>query len=102
MTIGIVTDVAAPIAFYDAVHAEVLRRAGSALDGLLVHLARPTTGGFQVVEVWRSREDLERYDRELVGPIMADLSAGQSAVGTPARTEFEVRGLVVPVGGVAW
>ena len=102
MSIGIMIDVPAPIEFYDAVHAEVLRRTGAALDGLLLHLARPTDGGFQVVEVWESREHAERYDRELIGPVLADFSAGQAAVGTPVRTEFEVRGLVVPTGGVAW
>lgn len=101
MTIGIITDVPARIEVYDAVHAEVLRRAGPALDGLLLHFARPTAGGFQVVEIWESRGHLERYDRELIGPVVAQVSVGQE-VGPPARTEFEVRGLVMPTGGVAW
>ena len=40
MAYGFVTDVPAPIQFYDALHAEIGRRGGG--DGLLVHIGRPT------------------------------------------------------------
>src|SRR3954447_24819848 len=46
MTWGVITDVPAPMEMYDAVHAEVLHRAGTTVEGLLVHIARPTAEGF--------------------------------------------------------
>ena len=99
MTLGVVTDVSAPAATYDAVHAAVLERAGAAVDGLLLHLARPTADGFQVTEVWESREEWERANREVVWPVVAEVLGGQAP---PAQvvTEFEVRGLVVRAGVV--
>ena len=56
MTHGIEYDVPAPIQFYDAVHAEVLRRVGTAVDGLLLHVARPSERGFRVLEVFTGEE----------------------------------------------
>ncbi|MGY1631227.1 hypothetical protein ACI784_05905 [Geodermatophilus sp. SYSU D01186] len=96
MTWAVTMDVPAPVEVYDAVHAEVLRRAGDTTEGLLVHLARATPTGFQVIEVWESREAAERFDRELVQPIVAELSPDGPPPGDPVVTEFEVRGLVVP------
>ncbi len=95
MTLGVVTDVSAPVETYDAIHAAVLERAGTAVGGLLLHLARSTADGFQVTEVWESREQWERANREVVGPVVAEVLRGQAP---PAQvvTEFEVRGLVVP------
>jgi hypothetical protein len=100
MTWGMVVDVPAPVEVYDAVHAELLRRTSGAVEGLLVHLARATGTGFQVTEVWESQADHDRYEREVVGPVMAELAGG----GPPALdgvTEFDVRGLVLPRAGVA-
>ena len=102
MTYGIEYDVPAPIQFYDAVHSEVLRRVGSSVDGLLLHVGRPSDGGFQVLEVWESREHWQRYNDEVIAPIMAGLAAGQPpAAGPPDGREFEVRGLVLPRGEIA-
>ena len=101
MTWGVVIDVPAPIEMYDAVHAEIRRRVGQAVDGLLVHLSRPTEGGFQVIEVWESREDFAHYDTDIVGPIAAELSgSGPPDSAAQEVTEFEVRGLVIPPGGI--
>ena len=103
MPFGIVFDVPAPVEVYDAVHAEVLRRAGSSVDGLLVHVGRPTDRGFQVLEVWESRDQWQRYNDELIGPVMADVAGGQAPPpGEPAGEEFDVRGLVIPRGDVAF
>jgi CO dehydrogenase/acetyl-CoA synthase beta subunit len=100
MTLGVVTDVSAPVATYDALHAAVLERTGTAVDGLLLHLARPTADGFQLIEVWESGEQWERAHREVIGPVVAEVLRGQAP---PAQvvTEFEVRGLVLPRAGVA-
>jgi hypothetical protein len=102
MAWGVVIDVPAPVELYDAVHAEVMRRSGGEAVGLLVHLGRATATGFQVVEVWDSREQYERYDREIVQPVVAELTAeAPPPSGVPVATEFEVRGLVVTGPAVA-
>ncbi len=99
MTVGVTTDVSAPVELYDAVHAAMLEQIGTTVDGLLLHLARPTAGGFQVIEVWASREEWER-SRELVGSVFAGVLRGQAPPASVV-TEFEVRGLVLPRAGVA-
>ncbi|MFW3170227.1 hypothetical protein [Geodermatophilus sp. CPCC 206100] len=101
MTWGVVIDVPAPVEVYDAVHAALLERTGGAVDGLLVHVARATAAGFSVLEVWESREAAEHYEREVVGPLVAGVPGGPPPAGAGGRTEFEVRGLVLPRAGVA-
>jgi hypothetical protein len=92
---GLVFDVSAPVEVYDELHAAVLERMGADVTGLLVHLARATEGGFQVIDVWESREDSERYYREIQG------IAGGPALADATVTEFEVHGLVIPAAAVA-
>ena len=83
-------------------HTEALRRVGSAVDGLLLHVGRPDEGGFRVIEVWESREHWQRYNDEVIGPVIAELAGGQQpGAGAPDGTEFEVRGLVLPRAGIA-
>jgi hypothetical protein len=93
---GVITAVPAPVEFYDAVHAELRRRTGGKVDGLLVHIARATDDGFEVVEVWRSREEFERYAREIVDPVLAELSGGRAPAAGEGGRPFEVLGLVIP------
>ena len=100
MTYGFVMDVPAPIQFYDALHAELGRRTSGDVDGLLLHLARQTADGVQVIEVWESREQWECATREVVGPVLAEVLRGE-APPLPVVTEFEVRGLVLPRAGIA-
>jgi hypothetical protein len=96
MTYGIVIDVPAPIEMYDAVHAAVIGRTGSSIDGLLCHIGRPTEGGFQIVEVWESKEDCDRYNDQVVGPVIAELSGGREMPpGESVSEQFEVRGLII-------
>ncbi|HEV7727073.1 MAG TPA: hypothetical protein VGO74_09100 [Modestobacter sp.] len=102
MPYGIEYDVPAPIQFYDTVHAEVLQRGGSSVDGLLLHVGRPSDGGFQVLEVWESRDHWQRHNDDVVGPMMAGLVDDQPpTTGPPDGKEFEIRGLVIPRGGIA-
>ena len=102
MTWGLITDVAAPAQVYDAMHARLMDLTGGTADGLLVHLARATETGFQIVDVWESKEAFERYQTELIGPLLAELTGTDGPPGE-ARvvTEFDVRGLVVPSAGIA-
>ncbi len=102
MTWGVTVDVPASVDLYDAVHAALLERTGFAVEGLLVHVARPTGQGFQVIEVWESRQDYDRYVDQLLLPVLAELSGGAaSRESGQIETSFEVRGLVVPTGGIA-
>ena len=100
MTYGFVMDVPAPIEVYDALHAELGRRAASTrVEGLLVHVSRPTPGGLQITEIWESKEQCDRYTAELVGPVLAELAGGRP-MPDPVLDEFEPRGLVLPAANV--
>ena len=68
MTYGFVMDVPAPIEFYDALHAEIRRRSTGGVDGLLLHVGRQTPQGFQITEVWESKELCDRFNAEVVWP----------------------------------
>jgi hypothetical protein len=97
MTYGVIVDVAAPIEMYDALHAEVVRVTQAAVEGLLLHIGRSTSDGFQVIEVWTDKDQFDRYNQEVVWPAAARLADGQAGPPPQTRTEeFEVRGLVVP------
>ena len=93
---GVLSTVPAPVELYDALHAEVLRRGEGKADGLLVDVGRATDDGFEVLEVWESREHFERYNQDVVGPVMADLAPGPPPAPGQGYVEFEVRGLVIP------
>ena len=97
---GVITTVPAPVEMYDGVHAEILRRFG-AFNGLLVHIGRATTDGFQVLEVWESKEHYDRANTDIVFPLMQELAGDQRAPSTePATETFDVRGLAIPSGNV--
>jgi hypothetical protein len=92
---GVISSVPAPIEAYDAAHAEIGRRSKNMVEGLLLHVGRSTGGGFEVLEVWETREHFERYNDEVVNPVMAELAPG-SPPAAQAAVEFELRGLVIP------
>jgi hypothetical protein len=96
MAFGFVMDVPAPAEVYDALHAEVNRRSSGPVDGLLMHVGRATRDGFQVIEVWETREQCDRFNEDVVLPALAQLTQGQPPLPAPPREEFEPRGLVVP------
>ncbi|GAA2022558.1 hypothetical protein GCM10009740_09450 [Terrabacter terrae] len=57
----------APIEAYLAMHQavlQVLAEEGGG-DGLLVHVAYPTDRGFDLTEVWESKEHLDAFNREV-------------------------------------
>jgi hypothetical protein len=101
MTHGLVMSVPAPITFYDALHAEVARRSTAGVDGLLLHVGRATDEGFQVLEVWESKEKCDRFLAEVVGPAVAAVSGGSAPPAEPVIEEFQPRGLIVPSAAVA-
>jgi hypothetical protein len=96
VTYAHVIDVPAPVEMYDALHAEILRRSGDTVDGLLVHIGRPTASGFQVLEVWESRSHFDRYNDQVVLPVVEHMTAGRpEPAPQQAIEEFQVRGLVL-------
>jgi len=97
---GVLSRVPAPAEMYDAMHDEILRRGEGKGEGLVVHVTRATSDGFEILEVWESREHFERFNREVVGPVMADLAPGPPPAPGQGIDEFDVRGLVVPSAGI--
>lgn len=98
---GVITTVPAPVEMYDGLHAEMKRRNGQTVDGLLVHVGRATPDGFEVLEVWDSKEDYDRANSEIVVPLLRELAGDQPAPSIEQATEtFEVHGLVVPRGDI--
>ena len=103
MVYGVITHVAAPIEAYDAVHARFLaQQTDTPMDSLLVHIGCPDGDGFQVIEVWESREKFDQFNREVVAPMVAAAAEAGEADGAPRIEEFEVRGLVIPRGPIAF
>ena len=58
-------DVPMPIELYHAAHAAIQEAAGDTDYGMLVHIAWATDAGFQLTEVWQSKEHCERFDVEV-------------------------------------
>ena len=115
MTYAVTIDVHAPAAVYQALHAQLLQRTGGQVDGLLVHLARPTADGFQVLEVWDTKASYDHFNDTVIAPLTAQAGlappAGTSTdhtatagPPTPAMsvTQIDISGLVIPRGPVAF
>ena len=98
---GVITTVPVPVEMYDGMHAEMTRRAGTSIDGLLVHVGLATTDGFQTVEVWESKEHYARANTDIVFPLMRELAGDQPLPSIEQATEaFDVHGLVIPSGNI--
>jgi hypothetical protein len=82
---------------YQALHAavnEVVGEQGGG-DGLILHVAHATDLGFDITEVWESREQLEAFNRTVFPQAMA--RAGITMDGPPPPTvEFEPLAVVTP------
>lgn len=94
---GVITTVPAPVEMYDGLHAEMIKRFGTSVDGLLVHVGRATTDGFQVLEVWESKEHYDRAYTDIIFPLIRELAGDQPLPSIEQATEtFDVRGIVIP------
>lgn len=95
MAYGVIISVPAPIEAYHESHAEVEKEMdGRPADGLLLHMARVTGGGFEMIEVWESKDQCDRFTRDVVTPAMARTSHARS--GPPPQVEeFEPLGLML-------
>jgi hypothetical protein len=93
---GIIASVPAPLDMYRAVNAQITEQTGDAPpDGLLVHIARETADGFQVIEVWESKQQCERFEQTVLAPIIDRVSGGQAPARSDVTEEFEVQNLFV-------
>jgi hypothetical protein len=99
MPYSYIVDFPVPIEVYDAMHAEILGQQEASAEGLILHIGRETQAGFQILEIWESKEQCDRFNEEVVGPIVARLSGGQPQP-TQRVEVFEVRGLVIPNGNI--
>ena len=98
---GVITTFPAPVEMYDGMHAEMLSRVGMSFEGLLVHIGRATTDGFQTLEVWESKDHYDRANTDIVFPLMRELAGDQPPPSTEPVTEtFDVRGLEIPSGNI--
>jgi hypothetical protein len=62
---------------------------------------RATTDGFQVLEVWESKEHYDRANTDIVFPVMRELAGDQPPPSMEQATEtFDVRGIVIPSGNI--
>src|ERR1700722_4938769 len=91
MTYGVITRIPAPIEAYDASSAEMAKAEGR-LDpeGLIVHVARGTSDGFEWLGGWQSKQYSDKFNDEVVRPALARLGVGMSADGPlPEVIEFD-------------
>jgi hypothetical protein len=89
MTYGMILRAQAPVESYEAAHGEVLAALdGQKAEGLLCHIGREVDGGFEVIEVWESKEAADRFNEGVVLPAM--MRAGVPMPEPPPElTEFE-------------
>ena len=94
---GYTMHVPAPIEVYQQLHravVEVVEQQGGG-DGLLLHLAYATDQGFDLTEVWETKEDLDAFNRD-VFPKAAERAGVPLEGPQPEPVEFTPTGLVMP------
>jgi hypothetical protein len=100
---GVTTHVTAPSEAYHAVHRAVMgvveEQGGG--EGLVLHLAYATDEGFDVVEVWESREQADAFNTTVL-PVALKRAGVPTDGPEPRVEEFEPMGVMVPaVSGAA-
>ena len=81
---------------YDAVTAR-LAVESNRLEGVIVHTAGfdENAGVFRIFEVWESREQAERFQRERLQPIIDELMASREDARPPERDDsYELHNVV--------
>ena len=76
-------------------HKEVLAAVGGNVpDGMIAHIVRVIPEGFEITEFWDAKEQLDRFNNDVVGPAMS--RAGLPMGGPPAESEeFETHVLQI-------
>lgn len=73
---------------YDSINEEMGVSQDNVPDGLIHHYATKSSDEFVIFDVWRSREDFERFSSEKLGPAMEKVSGGSAAEGEPTFGEL--------------
>ncbi len=90
MTYAYVQDVAAGWEAYERVAAALGEETP---DGLIVHAAGPTGGGFRIVEVWESEASWERFREERLRPAVRAV-AGDAPATEPVFESLAVKRVI--------
>lgn len=61
---------------------------------MIVHVARPVNGGFEMVEIWESKAHADKLNEEVVGPAVGRIGVDTSG-SEPVVVDFESLGLMV-------
>ena len=94
---GYTMHVPAPIEAYQAIHKAVMEVIGEhgGGEGLVLHLAYATDRGFDLTEVWESKEQFNAFNQDVVPKALA--RAGVPLDGPePETLEFEPAGVMTP------
>ena len=92
MTYSLRYKVPMPIGMYDGLHAVVKETPGGQ-DGIMVHLGWETADGFEIIEIWESKDAYNKFVQD-VWPQVVD-RLGQGPIEPPHGAEFNLRGLVL-------
>ena len=87
----------APIEVYQAMHRavmEVVDEDGGG-EGLVLHLAYPTDSGFDLTEVWDSKEQLETFNLKVLPKAMARADLAMDGA-LPEPVEFTPTTVLTP------
>jgi hypothetical protein len=102
MAHGVIATVPAPIDMYKAVNAQISETQGDGTpEGLLVHIARKTAEGFQVIEVWESKRQCDEFQDNVLAPIIDRVSGGQAPQRADVSEEFDVLNFFIGTGATA-
>lgn len=89
MAYGEIIRVRAPLDVYRALHRQVTDDLGTTVpEGAILHIARATEDGFEIIEVWDSKEQADAFTRDVFGPAAAKLGGGAGGP-EPEVIEFE-------------
>jgi len=92
---GYTMRVAQDIETYHALHREVIGLAGTDYDGLVLHFAAPTAEGFELTEVWDSKDRLDAFNREVL-PVAAQAAGVTLDPAEVQVTEFVPAVVITP------
>jgi len=94
---GYTMHVPAPIEMYHRLHQavlEVIDEHGGA-DGLLLHLAYPVRDGFDLTELWETKEEFDAFNRDIFAKA-AERAGVPMEEPQPPQVEFTPAGLTTP------
>jgi len=78
---------------YDAIN-ERLKAQGSPPEGLIIHTAGFFGQGFRVFDVWESADDFERFRRDRLQPLIAEIADADAP--PPETTIYELHSVIRP------